>query len=48
MFYEKFKNQAALDLHLDTPHFKKFLAYREAGADPVATVVVTRWTPLTA
>jgi quinol monooxygenase YgiN len=48
MLYEKFKDQAALDLHLDTPHFKKFLAYRGAGVDPIATVVVTRWTPMTA
>jgi quinol monooxygenase YgiN len=48
MFYEKFKNEAALDLHLDTSHFKNFLAYRQAGVDPVATVVVTRWTPIVA
>lgn len=44
MFYEKFKSQSALDLHIDSPHFKKFLAYRQTGLDPVATTVVTRWT----
>ncbi|HUI51888.1 MAG TPA: putative quinol monooxygenase [Terriglobales bacterium] len=43
LFYEKFRNQAALDFHIATPHFKKFLAYREAGSDPVAMAVVTRW-----
>jgi quinol monooxygenase YgiN len=46
MFYEKFKNQAALDLHLDSPHFKRFMAYRQSGVDPVATAMVTRWTAI--
>ena len=43
MFYEKFENQAALDSHIVSPHFKQFLSYREAHADPVASAVVTRW-----
>lgn len=42
-FYEKFRDQAALDLHLDTAHFRKFAAYRKAGSDPIAQVNVTRW-----
>jgi quinol monooxygenase YgiN len=46
MFYEKFRNQTALDTHVASPHFKRFLAYREAHGDPVATTVVTRWHPL--
>lgn len=43
MFYEKFKSQAALDLHVSSPHFKKFLDYRSAHSDPVASTVVTKW-----
>src|ERR1700758_197507 len=43
MFYEKFKSQEALDAHVSSPHFKKFLAYREAKGDPVAATTVTRW-----
>jgi len=43
MFYEKFKSQAALDEHVNSVHFKKFLAYRAAGADPVAATHVTKW-----
>ena len=43
MFYEKFKDQTALDLHTSSPHFKKFLSYRAAKADPVAVANVTRW-----
>ena len=43
MFYERFKSQAALDDHVNTPHFKKFLAYRQAHEDPVAATNVTRW-----
>jgi quinol monooxygenase YgiN len=45
MFYEKFADQASLDLHVATPHFKQFLSYREKG-DPVATVTVARWRSL--
>jgi quinol monooxygenase YgiN len=43
MFYEKFQSQAALDAHVASPHFKKFLAYREAQSDPVESAIVTRW-----
>jgi|SRR5579862_535469 len=43
LFYEKFKDQAALSNHLDTPHFKKFVAYRAQGIDPIATVTVKKW-----
>jgi quinol monooxygenase YgiN len=42
MFYEKFKNQAALDEHVNAPYFKDFLNYRAKG-DPVAVTTVTRW-----
>jgi quinol monooxygenase YgiN len=42
MFFEKFKSQAALDEHVNAPHFKNFLAYRAKG-DPVAATTVTRW-----
>jgi quinol monooxygenase YgiN len=45
MFYEKFKSQAALDDHVNSAHFKKFLAYRAASADPVAATHVTKWRP---
>jgi quinol monooxygenase YgiN len=43
MFYEKFDSQAALDAHIHSPHFQKFLAYRATGSDPVAAAEVTRW-----
>ena len=44
MFQECFRGQAALDEHLQTPHFKQFLAFRAANQpDPVASAVVTRW-----
>jgi quinol monooxygenase YgiN len=43
MFYERFKSQAALDEHVNSPHFKKFSAYRAANEDPVAVVNVIRW-----
>ena len=46
LFYEKFKDQAALDAHLATPHFQKFLAYKAQGQDPVAQVTVNRWSPV--
>jgi quinol monooxygenase YgiN len=42
MFFEKFKSQAALDEHVASRHFKKFLDYR-AESDPVASVTVTKW-----
>lgn len=42
LFYEKFKDQAALDSHVSTPHFKEFLRYRE-GDDPIANQVVMKW-----
>jgi len=45
MFYEKFADQTALDHHVNTPHFKKFLSYRE-NSDPVAAETVTRWQSL--
>ncbi len=45
MFYEKFANQAALDLHLNAPYFRKFLSYREQS-DPIAGQTVTQWRPL--
>jgi quinol monooxygenase YgiN len=43
LFYEKFKDQAALDAHLATAHFQRFAAFRNQGSDPVAQVTVTRW-----
>jgi quinol monooxygenase YgiN len=43
MFYEKFKSQAALDEHVNSAHFQKFLAYRKDHGDPVAVTHVTRW-----
>jgi quinol monooxygenase YgiN len=45
MFYEKFADQAAIDFHVSTPYFKKFLSYRE-NSDPVAGVTLTRWKSL--
>jgi len=42
MFYEKFKNESALDEHVHSAHFQKFLAYRQSN-DPVASTIVTRW-----
>jgi quinol monooxygenase YgiN len=43
LFYEKFKDQAALDAHLATAHFQKLVAFRNQGSDPVNRVTVTRW-----
>ena len=43
MFYEKFKNQAALDEHVNSSYFKDFLNYRATKVDPVAATTVTRW-----
>ena len=45
MFYEKFADQDAVDLHVNTPYFKKFVSYREKD-DPVAEVTLTRWRSL--
>lgn len=45
LFYEKFASQAALDDHINSPHFQAFLKQREAS-DPIATSKVTRWTTL--
>jgi len=42
MFYEQFADQAALDAHIRTPYFKKFLNYREQD-DPIAGQVVSQW-----
>jgi quinol monooxygenase YgiN len=42
LFYEVFANQAALDAHINTPHFKAFLKHRE-NSEPVANQTVMRW-----
>lgn len=42
MFYEKFANQAAIDHHLNTPHFKQFQNYLKVN-EPIAAQSVTRW-----
>jgi quinol monooxygenase YgiN len=42
MFYEKFVNQAALDHHLATDHFKRLQGYIQAN-DPIAAQTITRW-----
>jgi quinol monooxygenase YgiN len=42
MFYEKFASQAALDVHLTAPHFKRFQSYLEANS-PIAAQTVTMW-----
>ena len=42
MFYEKFANQAALDHHLATEHFKRLQSYLQAN-NPIAAQTVTRW-----
>jgi quinol monooxygenase YgiN len=42
MFYEKFASQAALDLHLATPHLARFRSYVKAN-NPIAAQTVTRW-----
>jgi len=43
MFYEKFRDQGALDAHIASPHFQNFVKSREAGPDPVASVNVGTW-----
>jgi hypothetical protein len=40
MFYERFGNQAALDLHLETPFCQKFVEYRKTDDLPIATQTV--------
>ena len=42
MFYEKFASQAALDLHVATPHLMHFRSYVKAN-NPIAGQTVTRW-----
>ena len=46
MFYEKFASQAALDLHLATPHLKRFQNYLKSNS-PIAAQSVTRWRSFT-
>jgi quinol monooxygenase YgiN len=43
MFYERFRSQAALDLHLASPHFKIFQAYLNENANLIAAQTVTTW-----
>jgi len=45
MFYEKFADQASLDFHMSTSHFKKLISYREKS-DPIAAQSITRWRSL--
>jgi quinol monooxygenase YgiN len=46
LFYEVFADHVALDTHLAMDYVKTFATSRETN-DPVASVTVTRWTPLT-
>jgi len=43
MFYEKFESQAALDAHVNSPHFKKFEKYRGENPDSIVVTNVTKW-----
>jgi quinol monooxygenase YgiN len=44
MFYERFRNQEALDAHAATPHLERWKANRAAAkVDPVGSVVLTKW-----
>jgi quinol monooxygenase YgiN len=43
MSYEKFASQAALDLHVASPHFEKFQSYLNEKGNPIAAQTVTRW-----
>jgi quinol monooxygenase YgiN len=43
LFFERFKNQAALDAHLASPHFQAFLKYRDANPGLIPVTNVTRW-----
>ena len=45
LFYEKFADQAALDAHINSPHFQSFLKKRD-GSDPISNQSVTRWSGL--
>lgn len=45
MFYERFQSQDALDAHVQSEHFQKFVKLREKD-DPVAQVTVEQWRPL--
>ena len=38
-----FASQAALDLHLASPHFENFQSYLKAKGNPIASQTVTRW-----
>jgi len=42
MFYEKFASQAAIDHHVNTPHFKRFQSYLQANS-PVVAQSLTKW-----
>lgn len=46
MFYEVFEDQRALDDHISSPYFQKFLKFRSQGSDPVAEVTVRKWRSL--
>jgi quinol monooxygenase YgiN len=41
-FYEKFLNQEALDVHVNSSYFQAFLRQREKN-DPIMQQTVTRW-----
>jgi quinol monooxygenase YgiN len=43
LFYEKFASQAAIDLHLATPHFLALQRYLQANEGLIASQTVTRW-----
>jgi quinol monooxygenase YgiN len=42
-FYERFKNQAALDTHIASPHFQAFVKYRDSISGLIPVTNVTRW-----
>jgi quinol monooxygenase YgiN len=46
MFHEVFEDQRALDEHVNSSYFQKFLKYRNQGSDPVAEVTITKWKSL--
>ena len=46
MFYEVFKDQRALDDHVSSSYFQKFLKFRSQGSDPVAEITVRKWRSL--
>lgn len=43
LFYERFKDEKALDEHVNSPYFQAFVAIRAEGEDPVASQTITRW-----